>query len=181
MSMFCALRALHTLTLCVPGIGMTSSPCPSSQASVTCPAVTLCLSPIAFKLSTSFNILGKFSFEKRGISRRKSFSSKSSGPFCPEKVSHRLFPSLIEDRQQRQEDTYISARQKSATKGRIGNNCDSKLTRRFQDSYLLIFNIKGKGRVFDLEGRDGVHSVGATKRGLGDFGQADVFHFSRSG
>lgn len=83
---------------------MTSSPCESSHASATCPAVALYSLPIFWSSSTNFKIFGKFSFEylhadqeehasvskifgwrcwrtNLGTFRLKSPSSKSSGDF----------------------------------------------------------------------------------------------------
>ena len=71
----------RTLTLRVPGIGITCGPCARSQASVTCPAEALCFTPICLISSTTLSTLGKFSFEYRGMIRRIS-SSKLSGLVC---------------------------------------------------------------------------------------------------
>ncbi len=79
---FFFLSVFRTLTLRVPGMGMTSGPCARSQASVTCPAEALCFTPICLISSTTLSTLGKFSFEYRGIMRRRSLSSKSSGLVC---------------------------------------------------------------------------------------------------
>ncbi|RII04742.1 aldo/keto reductase [Alternaria sp. MG1] len=66
--------------LVVPGIGKMSSPCAINHAKVNWLGVT----PLAFATSvicsTSLRFLGKFSALKRGANRRKSLSSKSSGP-----------------------------------------------------------------------------------------------------
>ena len=69
----------RTLTLRVPGIGITCGPCARSQASVTCPAEALCFTPTCLISSTTLSTLGKFSFEYRGMMRLRSPSSKSSG------------------------------------------------------------------------------------------------------
>ena len=53
----------RTLTFVVPGMGITSLPCPSSQASAIWLAVALCRSPIFFKPSAILRTLGKFSRE----------------------------------------------------------------------------------------------------------------------
>lgn len=66
------------LGVLVPGIGKMSS-CFINYASVNCPVVQLFSSAMRFKESTSFRFFGKFSAENRGMLRRKSPSSKSSG------------------------------------------------------------------------------------------------------
>ncbi len=62
----------------VPGIGTTSSPCASTQASASWEGVTPLPSAICTTLSRTSRFLSKFSPWKRGELRRKSSSSKSS-------------------------------------------------------------------------------------------------------
>lgn len=72
------------LILLVPGMGMISSPCANSHASVSCPGVTFFFFAISASFSTNCIFLGKFSSENRGATRRKSPSSKSVRDlYCP--------------------------------------------------------------------------------------------------
>ncbi|OLT20355.1 hypothetical protein BJF78_09480 [Pseudonocardia sp. CNS-139] len=59
-------------TRLVPGIGTTSSPCPSSHASATWPAVARCPAAMSRTVATSARLRSRFSPWKRGRVLRKS-------------------------------------------------------------------------------------------------------------
>jgi len=67
------------LMFLVPGITTMFGAEAKSQASVTCPAVALCLRPISSRRATTSRIFGKFSRENLGTISLKSPGSKSSG------------------------------------------------------------------------------------------------------
>jgi hypothetical protein len=62
--------------------------------------------------------------------------------------------------------THISAGQHAAAKGGVGNDRYSKFTASFQKSNLVILYVQEEGRVFNLQGGDGMHGVRAAKCGF---------------
>ena len=80
----------------------------------------------------------------------------------------------------RRGQTYYFAFHNSATKRGIGDNRDAQLAARFQQFNFLIFNVKDKGRIFDLECGDRMDGVRTTKSVGGNFAQTEIFYFSIS-
>lgn len=116
---------------------MTSSPCASNHASATCPAVALCFSPILLRPSAIFKMFGKFSLEYRGTIRRKSPSSKSSGPFCG--LSQPLSSNLcLLDLK----ITHVFASDEAAPERRVRDDLDPELARCLEQPDLGVLDVE---------------------------------------
>ena len=117
-------------------------------------------------------MVGKFSFEKRGISLRKSVGGNCSGDVCGEA-------------QQSSEDfyvfhnTYVSACKESTPKCAIRDDLYSELSGSLQKANFLVLDFGREGRKFDLDNGNGVYGVCATKGICADFREADVPNLSR--
>ena len=77
--------------------------------------------------------------------------------------------------------TYVSAREESAPEWGIGNDLDTELARGLEQADLLVFYVKRKGRIFDLNCGNRVHGMCAAKCRGGNFGKAEVLHLSLPG
>ena len=159
---------------------MTSSPCASTHASATCPAVAPCFAPTSFKPSTSLRIFGKLAALYRGTIRLKSSAGKSSGLFCvsiPQSVS---IDAVVREPGAIATMTYELSGKQSAAERRVCDNLDPELAGCFQKSDLRILNIKREDAVFDLKGGDGMHGMRATERCLGAFRDSKVLYSASS-
>lgn len=76
--------------------------------------------------------------------------------------------------------THVATSQHSTAKRSVCNNSDSKLSSSFQESDLLILNIKREGGILNLKCRDWVDGVSSSKCIDRAFRQPEIFHLSRS-
>lgn len=74
--------------------------------------------------------------------------------------------------------THVFAGEEPPPNRAVGDDCCTKLARGLEQPDLLIFNIERKRRVFDLQSRDGVHSVGAPECLGGALGEPEVLDLS---
>jgi hypothetical protein len=73
--------------------------------------------------------------------------------------------------------TYILSGDQTPSKGRVGNNFDSKLTGRVEDVDFWVFDVKREGRILHLDGSNGVHFLSPTQSVRRAFRQPEIFHF----
>ena len=70
--------------------------------------------------------------------------------------------------------TYVFSSQQAPAQRSVRDNLDPELAGGFQECDLLVFDIRGKGRIFDLDDRNRVHSVCAAQGLCADLGKAEV-------
>ena len=75
--------------------------------------------------------------------------------------------------------TDLAGHEASPKRG-VSDGGDAKLAAGFEEGDLRVFNVEGKGGVFDLDSGDVVDFAGAAEGGGGDFGEAEVFDFAGS-
>ena len=117
-------------------------------------------------------MVGKFSFEKRGISLRKSVGGNCSGDVCG--IAQQSSGEFYDF-----QSTYISASEESTPECAVRDDLDSKLSRSLQETDFLVLDFGREGRKFHLDNGNGVYGVCATKGICADFREADVPNLSR--
>lgn len=68
--------------------------------------------------------------------------------------------------------------EETATEWSVRDDIDTEFVRSLEKADLLVFDVEGEGRVFDLKGSDWMDSMSAAKSVCRALREADIFDFA---
>ena len=75
--------------------------------------------------------------------------------------------------------TYVFSSQQAPAQRSVRDDLDPELAGGFEEGNLLVFDVRGEGRIFNLDDRNRVHSVCAAQGLCADLGKAEVSSLAR--